>query len=254
MNEPTPTTAPLPATAPEDSKILANAQQRLMERRASEAPVSVRPVKDDLEAAIERVNRLPALHSKPIASVAGSAVEQLRTAAGIPPRHAYEIPDGDNPWNEARAAIVKRLGNGFLTAVTGIQGTGKTQLGSAVIYAATAKHLTCKYAVAMDFFIALKGAFNDGARQSEAQVIAAFVKPKLLVLDEMDERSESAWENRLLFHMINQRYNNLVDTLLISRKPETEFLQSLGTSLTSRIQETGGSLVCEWPSYREAGV
>lgn len=235
-----------------DTQLIADAQRRLEDKRlanASTAPVG--PVKRTLEQTIERINNLPPLHVKPVASMAGKAVDELRKAAGIPARHAYEIPDGESVWNEKRAELVKRLGNGFLMAVTGVQGTGKTQLGSALIYVATAKNLTCKYAVAMDFFIALKGTFEEGAKQSESQVIASFVKPKLLVLDEMDERSESAWENRLLFHMINARYNNLVDTLLISRKPETEFLRSLGDSVTSRIQETGGSIVCDWPSYRE---
>lgn len=239
---------PLPA---DEARLIADAQRRLEEKRATTKVDVGPPVKRTLEQTIERLNNLPPMHIKPIASKVPETVQVLRDKAGIPPRHRYEIQDGTGRWHETRAAIVKRLGNGFLLAVTGVQGTGKTQLGSAVIYTATSLNLPCKYAVAMDFFIALKSTFEDGARLNEAQVIASFVKPKLLVLDEMDERSESAWENRLLFHMINQRYNNMVDTLLISRQPEQNFLDSLGASITSRIQETGGSIVCDWESFRE---
>lgn len=236
----------------DEARLIADAQMRLEAKRAATNVEVAAPVKRTLEQTIERINNLPPVHIKPIASKAHEAVQTLRDRAGIPARNNYEIPDGDGRWHQARAAIVKRLGNGFLMAITGVQGTGKTQLGVSVIQVATNKNLPCKYALAMDFFIALKNTFEDAAKLSESQVIASFVKPKLLVLDEVDERSESAWENRLLFHMINQRYNNLVDTILISRKPESEFLISLGDSITSRIQETGGSIVCDWESFREA--
>ncbi len=252
MSEPTmtqPTEMPMPA---EEAQLLADAQRRLEAKRAS-TTVEVQPIKRTLEETIERINNLPPRHIKPITELARTAVQELRTRAGIPPRHQFEIPDGSSLWHEKRATLVAMLGNGFLAAMSGKQGTGKTQMGSALIYTATTKRLTCRYALAMDFFIALKGTFEDGSKLNESQIIASFVKPKLLVLDECDERSESAWENRLLFHMINQRYNNLVDTLLISRQGETEFLQSLRPSLQSRIQETGGSLVCEWASFREGG-
>lgn len=234
-----------------EQQVLEDAQRRLEEKRAS-TRIEITPLKETVEARLARLGeKMRANPLKPSESLPDTVVQDLREKAGIPPRHRIEIPDGATGWHEKRAALVSKLGNGFLVALTGVQGTGKTQCGSALIYAATAKRMSCKYAVAMDFFIALKSTFDDGARQSEAQAIASFVKPKLLVLDEMDERSESAWENRLLFHMINARYNNLVDTLLISRKPEAEFLQSLGDSVTSRIQETGGSIICDWKSFRE---
>lgn len=177
--------------------------------------------------------------------------KQLFDAAGVPKRHGHRIEPVPGPWQTTLEKISARLGNGFLIPVSGEQGRGKTQLGSALIYAATDKAMTARYAIAMDFFIAIKSTFKDTAKKTEAEVIAEFVKPKVLVLDEMDERSNNEWENRLLFHMINQRYNNLVDTLLISRSDETTFLNSLGKSIQSRIQETGASIVCDWPSFRE---
>lgn len=180
--------------------------------------------------------------------------EKMLDEAGIPPRHKRRIPTENHPWHEALNKLTNRLGSGFLIAASGTQGTGKTQLGSALIFAATDKLIPSRYALAMDFFIALKETFDAGSKRSESSVINEFVKPKLLVLDELDERSESKWENRLLFHMINQRYNNMSDTLLISRRSQTDFLASLDPSIQSRIQETGVSFHCGWKSFREERV
>lgn len=203
---------------------------------------------DSLEKSLDRVSKLGPLPSAGVDYKRDRQVAELQSAAGIPSRHNYLITEADTAWNRKRQELVNRLGNGFLVALVGVQGTGKTQMGSALIYAATQKLLTCKYAVAMDFFIDLKASF-DG-KVNEAQVIHSYVKPKLLVLDECDERSESAWENRLLFHTLNKRYNAMLDTLLISRRTQEEFLASLGESIQSRIQEVGGCIVCDWESFR----
>ena len=232
-------------TAPTDNELL-NAQMRLEARRA-QTKVSVN-VKDSLEKALDRVSKLGPLLVAATDDKRERQIAELRAAAGIPSRHNILITEGDTAWNRKRQEIVARLGNGFLVALVGVQGTGKTQMGSALIYAATQKLLPCKFAVAMDFFIDLKASFDGKA--NEAQVIQSYVKPKLLVLDECDERSESAWENRLLFHMLNKRYNAMLDTLLISRRSRDDFMSSLGQSIQSRIQEVGGCIVCDWESFR----
>jgi len=102
----------------------------------------------------------------------------------------------------------------------------------------------------MDFFIDLKATFDDESKTSESAALRAYIKPALLVLAEMDERSESPWENRMLFHMLNKRYNGLKDTLLISRRTKEELLSSVGESIQSRLKETGGVVECNWESFR----
>lgn len=245
-----------PPVTPENDWLLRDAETN-RQRKAAEWAQHHPPV-ETLNSVADACARLgEKLKTQPTGSVTlpDPRIAQARAlldAAGLPKRHACRVSAADDAWHITQEKIVARLGNGFLIALTGPQGTGKTQLASAVVYAATDKLLSARYAVAMDFFIALKSTFDDASKSSEQAVIDSFVKPKLLVLDECDERSESPWENRLLFHMLNKRYNALLDTLLISRRSETEFLQSLGESVQSRIQETGGSLHCDWPSFREA--
>ncbi len=240
----------------QEAERLVEAQRRLEEKRRTTS-VEIAPDRETVEQQCARLQEkfaaAPIVPEARLDVMAKQALA-LREAADIPRRHRREIPDGVTPWHEQRVKLVRMLGNGFIVALTGIQGTGKTQLGSALIYAAAQKLIPCRYATAMDFFMAIKRSYDDAAKLTEADIIAKFVKPKLLVVDECDERSQSDWENRLLFHMINQRYNNLVDTVLISRKAESEFLSSFGDSslsIQSRIQETGGSIVCDWGSFRE---
>lgn len=242
-------------TETEENELLVAAETRRLEKVARmPAPVrgAVSTPSDSLE---ESLKRLGTLSTKPIQKPAvddrAEKVKAIRDKAGIPKRHDHAIPEADTPWNVKRADCVKRMGSGFMVALTGKQGTGKTQLAAALIYEAASRLWTCRFACAMDFFIDLKASFGDDAESREAAVVARYANPKLLVLDEMDERSESAWENRLLFHMLNKRYNSMVDTVLISRRSKDEFLQSVGTSIQSRLQETGGIIECTWPSFRE---
>lgn len=237
----------------EENQLLVDAEMR--RRVKAEAWQKENPpaksTKDSLESALGRLTELHK-HRPPESTQtpAERDVQPLIDAAGIPLRHQKIPLHSDSLWQLKLEETSLRLCSGFLIAITGTQGTGKTQFGAAMIVEACRLGRRSKYACAMDFFIALKGSFDDGSKATEASVLNTFIKPKLLVLDEMDERSESAWENRLLFHMLNQRYNAMLDTLLLSRRTKTEFIASLGASIQSRIQETGGAIHFDWPSYR----
>lgn len=241
-------------TETEENKLLMDAEMR-RRVKADEWAKSHPPAKkvgDSLEGALERFRKLhenrPTSTEPPTTNEFNS--KPLIEAAGIPLRHQQLPGHSDSLWQLKLEETSLRLGSGFLIAITGTQGTGKTQFGAALIVNSCQLGRRAKYACAMDFFIALKGSFDDGSKVTEASVLNTFTKPKLLVLDEMDERSESAWENRLLFHMLNQRYNAMLDTLLVSRRSKLEFVASLGASIQSRIQETGGTISFNWPSFR----
>ena len=77
-----------------------------------------------------------------------------------------------------------------------------------------------------------------------------FIHPQLLVIDEAQERGESDWESRMLTHVVDKRYFLQRDTLLISNLKLDEFKASIGTSICSRLIETGGAILADWPSFR----
>ena len=178
-------------------------------------------------------------------------METLRTQTNLPTRHKKLERFENDAWIEKCAALKARLGSGFIMALLGNRGTGKTQMAVELIEHATSKLLTARFCTAMDFFLKIKGSYRDEAMTSEEGVIRKFCTPKLLVIDETQERGETPWEDRLLTHLVNERYNDLKDTLLISNQTKDEFTKSIGSSVSTRLNETGAVIVCNWKSFRE---
>jgi DNA replication protein DnaC len=174
--------------------------------------------------------------------------EQILANAGIPLRNREAIVSENPKWNKIEERLNARLGSGFIVAIVGPRGTGKTQLGCGLCRSAAQAGRKCLYASAMGFFLDIKESFND--KTSEKDVIERYAKPAVLVLDETQERGQTAWEDRLLTHLIDRRYGAKKDTLLLSNQTETEFLLSIGESIASRLRETGGIAVADWESFR----
>jgi DNA replication protein DnaC len=173
----------------------------------------------------------------------------LMSKSGLPKRHLHPvIPTGEG-WLKLEARLKARVGSGFIIALCGPRGTGKTQLAASCARETTIHGKTPTYTTAMGFFLDIKESF-DGKR-SEKEVIGRYCSPSLLILDEMQERGETAWEDRLLTHLIDRRYGAEKDTLLITNQDKESFLHSIGESVASRISETGGVALCNWESYRQ---
>jgi hypothetical protein len=169
--------------------------------------------------------------------------------ADVPRRH-FPVPAIlPGPWADKLVELKEHVGKGSLLALIGKRGTGKTQMGVELIRRACWKGLSAKYAKAMQFFTAIKDSYSKNA--PESSVMDAYLKARVLVIDEAQERGETAWEDRLLTHLIDCRYGDMKDTVLISNLNRREFEASIGSSILSRMSETGGIIECNWPSFRD---
>lgn len=189
------------------------------------------------------------------ADAAERSRKEMRVAhalrAGSAPRRQLEntAVDRSGEWGATEAKIKPRLGTGLFLALIGNRGCGKTQLAVEAMRHVATQIRPVRYCTATGFFIEVKAAYNSQTR-SEKDVLRDFSYPSLLVIDEIGQRSESEWENRLLFELLNCRYNAVKDTILISNQGADEFGKSIGPSLLSRMNEAGGMIECKWPSYR----
>jgi DNA replication protein DnaC len=177
---------------------------------------------------------------------------ELFETANCPLRHQKATTlERSGQWGAVEKHIAGRMGTGFLVALVGIRGSGKTQLAVEIIRRNAYKHhRRSQFCSAMEFFMEVKAGYKDeGAPEKE--VLEKFCKPSLLVIDEMGKRSDTEWENRLLYELINRRYNALRDTLIISNQEAKELEAALGPSIVSRMRETGGIIECNWDSYRK---
>lgn len=162
-----------------------------------------------------------------------------------------ENPDKTGPWGETLAKLEPKLGTGFMIALIGGRGPGKTQMGVELMKSHTKKGKFARYVTATEFFMTIKQTYKPTATDSEFDAIKDFRLPSLLVIDETGKRSESDWENRLLFELLDKRYQDMTDTLLISNEDHSQFIEAIGPSLASRMNETGGIIQCTWPSFRK---
>jgi DNA replication protein DnaC len=85
---------------------------------------------------------------------------------------------------------------------------------------------------------------------SEKEAVREFTRPYFLVIDAYEVRGETAFENRILDHVIDLRYDAMKPTLIISNDTPEKFSQSVGLSIIDRIKETGGIVEMNWGSFR----
>ena len=213
---------------------------------------------DDINSMLGRLKRVSdeeaaRLRKPEFEDPAGPALRKLLKDAGLPERHLeLTSPDTSGGWGKTFTWLSSKRGTGFLCALIGQRGLGKTQMAAHLSRDVIKAGGRARFASATRFFMEIKECYRKEAQKTERQVIQEFAQPKFLTIDEIGRRGETDWEDRLLFELLNDRYNVMHDTIVLSNHPTVaEFSKAVGDSLVSRINETGGVIVCDWPSYRE---
>jgi len=195
-----------------------------------------------------------------------AAIAGMMHRARLPRRHR-ETPciDRNGAWASAARDLCASMGSGCLIALLGPRGTGKTQLAVEACWTTcqravnefanrttseqTVKDAPALYCKALEMFLTIRAGYKqDGP--TEKELIKLFVKPDLLVIDEIQERGETEWEDRVLVHIIDRRYDDMRDTMLIGNLTEQRLADSAGPSVMSRMRECGRIVVCDWKGFR----
>lgn len=180
-------------------------------------------------------------------------------------RNLTDEPTGE-AWWAAYAKVKRVVENGGIVVLHGTRGGGKTrmsyEIGRRASFAVDKPRMaggfksppkqTARYVTAMGFFLDVRATFGKKSQRSERDAVDMMTEPGLLILDEIQERSESAWENRLLTHVIDCRYSAERPTIIIANLKADELKASLGPSIMDRINENGGSIEFNWESYRRS--
>lgn len=245
---------------------IARRSEHASTRRRSESPNSDEPIADrgvaevlyDLMAHTCLGGQAALDPNDPVVrQVRGERSQALVHRAGIPARHSIrDLNDTGaehEQWRTARGRLIGRLGSGCLISLIGPRGTGKTQIAQQAVVHKADRGEDSLYVKTVEVFLLIRAAMRDDSRQNQLETVAEFIRPRLLIIDEIQERGETAWEDRMLNYIIDKRYDAMSDTILIGNLEAGELAQSLGASIADRMAEAGGVVVCNWGSFRRAG-
>jgi DNA replication protein DnaC len=243
----------------EAEKVLQEAS-RVARERAAQAPKSLAAVLGSIgtpEAREQRDREHAERTRQRVIAENRRAVQAFLDVAGIPARYREaslntfdHLPeDVRDTYRRKAEALTELAATPTIIGLCGNRGPGKTYMACALVRRFCGMRRSARYAVTMDYFTAIKSEYGkkDG---DEAKIDRLFAKPDLLVLDEIQVRGETEWENRLLTRLIDNRYSELKTTILITNETHDEFLRNVGASVANRINDGGAIIECNWPSLR----
>ena len=82
-------------------------------------------------------------------------------------------------------------------------------------------------------------------------MLSAFTECDLLIIDEVGVQRGTDYEKDIMFDVINDRYENLRPTIILSNLSVEETKAHLGERVFDRLRENGGkAFLLNWNSYR----
>jgi DNA replication protein DnaC len=147
----------------------------------------------------------------------------------------------------------KQAGEGMI--LCGRQGTGKTHLAVAVCREIAASGGEAVFITTASRIIrAFRRSWNHEGEMNEFDTLKFYSGLDLLVIDEIGVQYGTESERHILFEVLNNRYEDLLPTLLISNLPVTELARFLGERTLDRVLQGGTVLAFDWESYRRETV
>lgn len=153
---------------------------------------------------------------------------------------------------------------------TGKNGTGKTMLACIILQEIllktghnSGKEYYCPnhrglvipskflYTEAIKIIRRIKHTWARDSTETEQQAINGFVRPDILIIDELGMQYGSPTETQFLTEIINDRYNQKKRTIISGNMTMTEMTKILGDRVIDRFRESGKVLVFDWQSYRD---
>lgn len=173
-------------------------------------------------------------------------------ASQITVRHRDFKPEDttSSEWAAQWCKLAQSIGKGIIAMIYGNRGAGKTQLAVCAIRAACAEGRSALYTKAMNFFLDVRATYRENNTATEKEIIKKYCSPELLVIDAIENRSDSPFENLLLTYLIDVRYDQMKDTILVGNFSGEQFAANMGPSVVDRIHECGIKIACNWKSFR----
>jgi DNA replication protein DnaC len=140
--------------------------------------------------------------------------------------------------------------------IHGPPGTGKTHMICAFIQGFPSGK--AQYWKLSDIMRTIKDSYSPNGEGTELSFLKQLSRVPVLVIDEIGRQAGSNFEGGTMFDLLDDRYDNLLPTILISNLPvegkkpgEPSMTSYLGISVMDRINEHSLDIPCMWGNYRD---
>jgi DNA replication protein DnaC len=186
----------------------------------------------------------------------------MRILKGFPTRYKDIAPPSGDEWLATFNAALPLINNGGIALFYGAHGTGKTRMAYELAMRCQPKNGTCIaggsivrdrpaiYTTAVGMFMDFRDTYRKDSDISEKKLMASYADAALLVIDEIQDRGETIFEDTKLTAVIDARYMVDRPTILVSNFDRKRFAQTLSPAVLNRIQENGKGFEFNWNSYR----
>jgi len=184
-------------------------------------------------------------------------VSRMLAASHIPARFADRTLENYRAETEKQQMALK-VARGLATAKTpgasaifcGRPGTGKTHLACGACRAFVESGRSARFVTVLAAIRYIRDTYRRDSERSESEALQDFLRPDLLVLDEVGVQVGSEHEKMMLFEIINERYQECRSTVLISNLTRAELAEYLGQRVMDRFADGGAVVAFDWGSYR----
>ena len=210
----------------------------------------------------ERVAAEDARKRSEAAAERNRKIAMLVSRSGIPQRFSDRSFDGYEALVSGQKVALgvckayadkwdEKARSGASLVLTGAPGTGKTHLACAIGNAVMAGHLSSVLFCTVSAMLrAIKATYRKDAERTEQDVISRLCDPDLLIVDEIGVQIGSEREKLLMFEILNERYQDMRPTILISNLSSSELEEFLGQRVMDRYRECGAVIAFDWQSHR----
>lgn len=147
------------------------------------------------------------------------------------------------------------LAKGGSLVLIGRPGSGKTHLSTAIASFVAKNYLAeVVYGVTHAVLRDIKSTYSRESPRSEKTVMDRLRRADLLVLDEVGVQTGSEHERLLIFDLLNERYQELKPTILVSNLNMGLLTKFVGERIMDRYRECANVLSFDWDSYRGQGA
>jgi DNA replication protein DnaC len=226
-------------------EFLEKIEQYRKERDAREMEQYGRILTDDERDSIiekEKLQRKKDIENEKIRKIYSEFIRE------VPPRFKDATFSSFKCSSDKQRKTVEYLKTGGSAVIYGSNGVGKTHLAYATCEYQARQGKVARYILAFDFFNEVRKSFSNG---STDKVVGKYRGYDLLVIDEIDKTQGTPTEFVYLYSLINERYNYMKPTILITNATPSEFGAIIGESALDRVASDGKVIDLTGENYRQ---